>query len=125
MPWGASDSEAAELCRDWMMFLGAGDAVVASAEARELCDTYSSRYLGWVDNRRGNLDVEAVERAASLAAADGREALIFVSGGVVPYARQRADILGVALLRYGARGGVLDGANTQGRQLRASGLTST
>jgi len=123
-PWDASDEEAILLCRDWMIFLGATDTVAVSGTARPFCDLYSNRYLGWVYNRRGNLDVDEVERAASLAGTDGRPALIFVSGGVIPYARQRADVLGVALLRYGAQGGVLDGANSLGRQLYASGLTS-
>lgn len=122
-PWDVSDEEAVLLCRDWMIFLGATDTVAASG-TQQSCDLYSHRYLGWVDNRRGNLDVDDVERAASIAGTDGRGALIFVSGGVIPRARQRADLLGVALLRYGAQGGDLDGANSLGRQLCASGLAS-
>lgn len=119
-----SDEEAIQLCRDWMIFLGATDTVAASGTVRQLCDLYSDRYLGWVDNRRGNLDVDIVNRAATLAAADGRRALIFLPGGVRPVAQDLADALGVALLRYGAHGGVLDGANTIGRQLGGLGLAS-
>lgn len=108
-----------------MIYLGASDTVAAAGAAGQFCDLYSHHYLGWVDNRRGNLDTEAVERAATLAGADGRRGLIFVSGGVSPYARKRAEVLGVAILRYGAQGGDLDGANSLGRALCVSGLAST
>ena len=96
--FGVSDEEAVELCREWMIDLGATDTVVAIGALRQLCDLYSARYLAWVDNRRGNLDVDPVDAAAALAASDGRCALIFVQGGVRPVAQERADALGVALL---------------------------
>lgn len=123
-PWGAPGEEAVELCREWMVYLGAVDTVVASGETDQVCDLYGSAYLGWVDSRRGNLDVDVVEKSANLAATDGRRALIFVPGGVFPAAQDLADILGVALFRYDAHGGVLDGANTLGRLLYSSGLAS-
>lgn len=123
-PYGASNEEAIQLCRDWMIYLGAIDTVAASGAATRICDLYSARYLGWVDNSRGNLDVDVVERAASVAVADGRRALIFVAGGVRPIARQRADVLGVALLWFDAQSASLNGGNTCGRQLQGSGLVS-
>jgi hypothetical protein len=122
-PFGVSDEEALELCREWMIYLGAPDTVVAVGVARESCDLYSSHYIGWVDNARGNLDVDAVERAAMLAAADGRRALIFLRGGVRPVAQQRADTLGVALLNYRARDSALDGRSKLGREIVATGLS--
>lgn len=120
-PWGVSTEEAVELCRQWMIYLGADDTVAASDEANPVCNLYSSRFLAWVDTRQRNLDVDTVERAASVAAADGRFPLVFVPGGVLPSAQDRADELGVALLRFDARNSDLDGANVVGRQLRASG----
>lgn len=122
MPYGASDSEAVELCRDWMVFLGASDTVKANGVISEVCDLYSARYLAWVDKGRGNLDLDPIERAAALAASDGRAPLVFVPGGIRPVARLRADALGVAHLRFGSYDGALDGANTLGRELRAAGL---
>ena len=121
-PWGVTEEEAVDLCRDWMVYLGAEDTVAASGEARAACSLYSSRFLAWVDNRQRNLDVEMVERAASVSSADGRYPLVFIPGGVLPTAQDRADELGVALLRYDARNADLDGANTVGRQLRSNGL---
>lgn len=120
-PFGTSGPDAIELCQQWMAFLGAEDVVVASDSAKDVCDLYSTRYLAWVCDKRGNLDVDAVERAASVATSDGRVPLIFVPGGVRPIARERADALGVALLRYRANDGALDGANVLGRQLCVNG----
>lgn len=105
-----------------MVFLGASDTTISRGPVRESCDLYSSRYVAWVDNGRGNLDVDAVETAARLAAADGRQALIFLRGGVRPVAQQRADALGVALLNYRARDSALDGRSRLGREIVATGL---
>jgi hypothetical protein len=123
-PYGVSAEEAVELCREWMIYLGATDTVASSGETRELCDLFSSRYLAWVDNGRGNLDVDAVDSAAQLASSDGRKALIFMRGGVRPVAQQRADALGVALLNYHARDGSLAGRSRLGRTVLISGLGS-
>lgn len=123
-PFGVSAEEAVELCREWMIFLGAFDTVVSVGIARQSCDLYSSSYLGWVDNGRGNLDVEAVERAAKLAQLDGRKPLIFLRGGVRPTAQRRADALGVALLNYRARDSALDGRSKLGREIVATGLAT-
>lgn len=123
-PWGATDEDAVELCLEWMVYLGAVDAVAAQGSAQRTCDLYSTNYLGWVDNRQGNLDIDVVEKAARVAGIDGRSALIFVPGGVFPVARQRADLLGVGILRYDAHGGALDGANSVGRRFVSSGLAS-
>jgi len=123
--WRASDEEAVELCREWMVYLGAVDVVAASAAVTRVCDIYSSRFLAWVDNRRGNLGLDVVERAAATAAGDGRYPLVFLSGGVLPEAQDRADALGLALLRFDAQGGNLDGANLVGRKVRGSGLAVT
>jgi len=120
--WGATGREAAELCREWMLYLGAVDTVLSQGQASEVCDLYSSRWLAWVASRRGNLDAELVERAATTCTKDGRQALVFVAGGVFPTVQDRADALAVGLLRFDARGGDLDGANALGRRLVASGL---
>lgn len=122
--WNASERDAVQLCQEWMIYLGAVDAVTASGAASEVCDLYSTRFLGWVDNRRKNLDVELVQKAARIAASDGRRPLVFCPGGVFPDAQDQADALGVALLRYDMRGGDLDGANVLGRLLRATGLAA-
>ncbi|MFE4950527.1 hypothetical protein ACFQ9V_10515 [Leifsonia sp. NPDC056665] len=121
-PWGASDDEAIALCREWMIYLGAADTVVASGDAVRACDLYSAGYLAWVDNERGNLDVAQVTRAASVSAADGRRGLIFVRHGVLPQAVDRADELGVAIFGFDPQGATLDGGNLLGLELCSIGL---
>ena len=106
-----------------MLYLGAADATVATGDSRQACDLFSSDYLGWVDNNRGNVEVELVERAAAVVAADGRRALVFAGHGVSPFARVRADELGIAILRFDAHGGTLDGVNPRGRELLANART--
>lgn len=105
-----------------MVYLGATDTVVSAGQAKNLCDLFSARYLGWVFNDHGNLDIGPVETAATLAEFDGRSPLIFVQGGVRPVAQQRADMLGVALLNYHARDGSLAGRSRLGRATLQSGL---
>lgn len=121
-PLGVSDIEAVELCRQWMVYLGAADSVAASGEIRQICDLYSRNYLAWVDNRQQNLGTGLVERAARLCAGDGRRGLVFVPGGVFPDAQDSAEALGVALLRFDPFSGDLDGANPLGRFVRSHGL---
>lgn len=102
-----------------MRCLGATDTAIATGDSRQACDLYSSIYLGWVDNDRGNLDVELVERAAAVVAADGRRGLIFAGHGVSPFARAKAEAFGIAVFRFDAQGGTLDGVNLLGRELFA------
>jgi len=123
-PRGATDDEAVELCREWMRYLGASDAVVATGESRQICALYSSGYLGWVENKRGNLGLDAVERAGRTVAADGRRGLIFIRHGALPHAVDRADHLGMAIFGFDPEGGTLDGVNMVGRDWRARGLAS-
>lgn len=124
-PWGVSQDEAVELCRAWMVYLGANDTVVAAGETKSFCNLYSHHFLAWVNNSQHNLDIKSVEQIATVASSDGRLPLIFVPGGVLPSAQDRADALGVAVLRFDARNADLDGANALGRQIRATGLIVT
>lgn len=121
-PLGVSDDGAVVLCCDWMVHLGAADAVVATGPTRTVCDLFSSRYVAWVDNRREALDLETVVRAAEVAARDGRQPMIFKRGGIRAEAQLFADSRGVALFAYVPSDGLLEGANPLGYQLRASGL---
>lgn len=122
--FGVSAEEAIDLCREWMIYLGATDTVASSGQTKDLCDLFSTRYLAWVVNSRGNLDVGPIEAAATLAKSDGRSPLIFLQGGVRPIAQQRADVLGVALLNYHARDGSLAGRSRLGREAVRSGLAN-
>jgi hypothetical protein len=105
-----------------MVHLGATDTTVAEGPTQAICDLFSSRYVAWVENGRGNLDVDHVLRAAQVSAADGRQAIVFKQGGVRLEARRAADRRGVALLLYVPSDAVLEGANFVGSRLRDLGL---
>jgi hypothetical protein len=122
MPLGVSGAEALELCREWMVYLGAGKVVAATGATRELCGLYSTSCVAWVDNRVGNIGVDAIERAAGLATFDGRLPVVFVSGGIRPAAMRRANALRVPILRYRPEDAALEGVTPLGRQLRRSGF---
>jgi hypothetical protein len=121
-PYGVSDTEAVELCRNWMIFLGASDSTIASGPAATLCQIFSTRYLAWVSNARGNIDASLVRLAGAVAGRDGRQPLIFIRGGFFVEARKEAEASGVALLRFRATDADLSGANLIGRRIIKSGL---
>lgn len=110
-PRGVSDVEAAELCREWMIYLGELDTVIAGPEARGTCDLYSSRWLAWVVNQRGNVSLGVVSKAADVSSSDGRRGLIFFGSGCSPDARDLATQRGIPLLHFVAEDGVLSGLN--------------
>lgn len=103
-----------------MNYLGVTDAVVAAGKSRQVCDLYGSHYLGWVENKTGNVEIGLVEHAATVVATDGRRGLIFARRGVIPAARVRADELGIAIFGFDPQGGTLDGVNLLGRELVAN-----
>lgn len=125
IPAGVAGAGAIELCRRWMIYLGAVDCVVASGNSRDACDMFSRRFIAWVDNRRGNLEPDVVGRAVEISRANGRQPLIFVRGGVLPEAKRLANEYEVALFSYVATDGSLEGANPLGIELRAAGLAGS
>ena len=110
-PVGTSRVAAVEYCRDWMVYLGEQDTVIADGEAAAACDLYSNRYLALVENNRGNIDVALVLRAISLAHSDGRRALVFHPGGCLPDAADLADLRGIALITFDAPNGEIEARN--------------
>ena len=110
-PVGSSRSAAVEFCREWMVFLGECDTVIAEGPGAEVCDLYSSRYVALVENRIGNIEVPLVQRAVTLSTSDGRRGLVFHSGGCFPDAAELADAYGIALITYMARAGDIAARN--------------
>lgn len=119
---GATDPEAIEMCAQWMRYLGAVDTVSADPSGSVPCDLYSSRYLGWVDNNRGNVGQELVDKVADVTRLDGRAGLIFFRSGFNPYAEDAATALGIALLRFTPENADIGGYNAHGREVIARGL---
>ncbi|MGA0567332.1 hypothetical protein ACO2Q7_08380 [Rathayibacter sp. KR2-224] len=110
-PVGSSHWAAVEFCREWMVYLGEEDTVVAQGATGAICELYSSRYVALVENRTGNIEVPLVQRAVVLATSDGRRAVVFHSGGCFGDAAELADAYGIALITYMARAGDIAAAN--------------
>lgn len=110
-PVGSSRAAAVEFCREWMVFLGERDTVIAEGPATAACDLYSSRYVALVDNRRGNIEVPLVQRAIALTDSDGRQGLVFHPGGCLLDAADLADACGVALIMFDPRSGAIEARN--------------
>ena len=110
-PVGSSRTAAVEFCREWMVFLGERDTVIAEGPAAAVCDLYSSRYLALIENRRGNIEVPLVQRAIALAESDGRRGVVFHPGGCLPDAAELANDRGVALIMFDARNGEIEARN--------------
>jgi hypothetical protein len=120
-PLGATTPEAIRLCCEWMHYLGAIDTVIFEGEPR-VCDLYSSRYLAWIFNSYGNVGIDLVDTAVATTRYDGRQGLIFFSGGVFPEAQDIATAHHIALLDFDAEYGSLSGLNCVARQIVSSGL---
>lgn len=110
-PVGSSRTAAVEFCREWMVFLGERDTVIAEGAAAAVCDLYGSRYVALVDNRRGNIDVPLVQRAIALTESDGRRALVFHPGGCLLDAADLATDHGIALIMFDPRSGTIEARN--------------
>jgi hypothetical protein len=120
-PLGATTPEAILLCCEWMHYLGAIDTVAFEGEPR-VCDLYSSRYLGWIYNGYGNVEIGLIDTAVATTKSDGRLGLIFFSGGVLPEAQDAATSGHLALLGFDAEDGRLFGLNPMARQIVEGGL---
>ena len=94
-----------------MVYLGEADTVESVGAATAICDLYSSRYVALVDNRRGNIGLPLIYKAAALVAADGRRGLIFHSDGCLPDAALQAESLGIAVITFDARNGWIEARN--------------
>ena len=110
-PVGSSQVAAVEFCREWMVYLGEADTVIASGDTAAVCDLYSSRYVALVQNRIGNIEVPLVQRAIALSTSDGRRGLVFHSGGCLIDAARLADAHGVALITYMSQSGDIAARN--------------
>lgn len=110
-PDGVSDEQAVDLCREWMVYLGECDTVAATGDVVSVCDLYSSRYVAFVSNARGNVGMPLGNRAVALVASDGRRGLVFHSGGSRPTAGEFADAKGIALIMFDPENGDIEARN--------------
>jgi len=105
-----------------MQHLGAVDSQVTSFTADGGIDVVSARYIAQVKNYSDTVGVAALRELAGVASVDGRTPLFFSSGSYAAGAIEFANLADIALFRYDAVLGTLDGINERGREAVATGL---
>lgn len=113
-PFGVSHEGAEALIAAWMVYLGESDAEPTQFSGDGGIDVVSHRYIAQVKNYAGSVDVASVRELAGVSLDDGRKPLFFTSGTYTQGATDFATRVGIALFRYIAAAGTLEGANELG-----------
>jgi ribosomal protein S19E (S16A) len=85
----------------------------------------SDCYIAQVKNYKGNVSVIEIRELYGVAAAQGKKALFFTSGGYTVEAKALAALIDLPLFRYVAEEGVLQGIGAQGQVIVDDGFTET
>ena len=121
--YGVSHRGAEFLVADWMRHLGLRSSVVTPASSDGGVDVESDSYIAQVKNYTGNVSVIEIRELYGVAAAQGKKALFFTSGGYTVEARTLASRIEMPLLRYVAEKGVLQGVDVLGQRIVVDGLS--
>lgn len=124
-PYGVSHRGAEFLVADWMRHLGLVSAVVTSERSDGGVDVESDSYLTQVKNYKGNVSVIEIRELYGVAAAQGKKALFFTSGGYTVEAKALAALIEMPLFKYVAEEGVLQGVGVLGQTIVDDGLAET
>lgn len=117
----ASDFQSAEqLCARWLERRGEPLVRLTGAGADGGVDIESSRVVAQVKNFANPVGVQPVREIYGVAAAKGKTALFFSSGGFTKSAKDFAMQTGMALLIFDGQSGAIRGANSPGRILADS-----
>lgn len=121
-PYGVSPQGAEALVAAWMKYLGEEDAVCTRFVADGGIDVASSHYIAQVKHYVGTVGVAEVRELGGVASIQHRKALFFTSGVYAKGAVDFADAAGIALFKYSAELGTLQGANSLGARAVVLGL---
>ncbi|GAA1062019.1 restriction endonuclease [Agromyces bracchium] len=112
--YGVSHEGAEHLVAAWMRHLGVLDAEVTRFSRDGGADVVSDAYVAQVKNYAGSVSVTDVRALFGVATADSKKPLLFTSGAVTADGLTFADRVGVALVRYDAEKGTIQGLNALG-----------
>jgi hypothetical protein len=113
-PFGVSHAGAEHLVAMWMRHLGVLDAVVTPLSGDGGIDVVSSDFVAQVKNLTGFVPVQDVRALFGVAASESKRGLLFTSGAVTTEGLAFADRVDMALIRYDAIAGTLEGLNEIG-----------
>ena len=106
---------AEQLCARWLESKGEPMVRLTTAGADGGVDIESARVVAQVKNLAGAVGAKPVREIFGVAAARGKTALFFSSGGYTTAAKDFARRAGMALFTFDGRTGVVRGANPYGR----------
>jgi hypothetical protein len=121
-PFGVSHAGAEALAAQWMAYLGVVDAEVTRVSGDGGIDVVSAGYIAQVKNYTGSVGIAEVRELAGVAAVDGRKPLFFTSGAYPASAIEFADRSGMALFRYSAELGDLEGCSIDAMHMLSPGF---
>lgn len=113
-PFGVSHRGAESLVCAWMRHLGVLDAEVTQFVGDGGIDVSSSDFIAQVKNYAGSIPVAAVREVFGVAVADSKHPLLFTSGTMTVEGNAFASRVGMAVFRYNAEEGTLEGLNAKG-----------
>lgn len=118
--------EAEELAAEWMRFMGEPSAQTTISSWDGGIDVEGHFYVAQVKHLASNVGVKDIREFAGVMNHDsrGRKGLFFTRTGYVAGAVEFADRTGIALFRYDAPAGTLQGMNAHAQQLQARGLNA-
>lgn len=99
-PYGVSHEGAELLARDWMRFLGIGDAEVTRFSADGGIDVTSATHVAQVKNYAGSIGVEPLRQLVGVASVDAKIPLFFGSGQYTADAKIFAERADLAVFNY-------------------------
>lgn len=120
--YGVSDQGAELLVRDWMRHLGVLDATVTPLRGDGGTDVESNDFIAQVKNYTGLVPVSEVRDLGGVAAATGKQALLFTSGTLSGSGLDFADKVRIAVIQYSAVDGTLVGLNDLGTRCTEAGI---
>ena len=113
-PYGVSHEGAEHLVCAWIRHLGVLDAEVTRLVGDGGIDVDSEHYVAQVKNLAGSVPVGEVRALLGSAVSEGKKPLLFTSGSLTVEGKAFAERVRMAVFRYDAVGGTIQGLNELG-----------
>lgn len=123
-PYGVNHEGAERLAADWMRHLGAPDAVVTQYSGDGGVDVESATVIAQVKNLHPSSAVpfSAIRDLLGTAHHRGKGAMLFTSGRASKEGLKFATESGIAIIRYDAEAGSIQGLNAVGARVVREGI---
>lgn len=121
-PFGVSHDGAERLVAAWMRYLGVDDATVTRVSADGGIDVSSATVVAQVKNYIKTVAIVDIRALYGVAVAEGKRAMLFTSGSVSREGASFCDRTKIAVVKYNAVTGQIEGINRLGILAVRSGI---